>query len=99
MWNAEVMRLNSITRMIAKNILGGKVFGTASWKEAVRYMEASVANDPDRIVHYLDLAEVYHDVGESAKSRAMYEAVIRMPANDVNDRFYKEQAREALKRQ
>jgi tetratricopeptide (TPR) repeat protein len=98
MWNAEVMRLNGITRMVAKNFLGGKVFGTASWKEAVRYMEASVTNDPDRIVHYLDLAEVYGDVGEAAKSRAMYEAVLRMPATDVNDRFYKEQARNALSR-
>ncbi len=96
MWNAEVMRLNSITRLVAKNILGGKVFGTASWKEAVRYMEASVANDPERIVHYLDLAEVYADVGEKAKSRSMYEAVLRMSATDVNDRFYKEQARSAL---
>jgi tetratricopeptide (TPR) repeat protein len=97
MWNAEVMRLNSITRMIAKNILGGKVFGTASWKDAVSYMEASVANDPDRIVHYLDLAEVYNDVGEKSKSRAMYSAVLQMPATDVNDRFYKEQARGVLR--
>jgi tetratricopeptide (TPR) repeat protein len=98
MWNAEVMRLNSLTRLIAKNVLGGKVFGTASWKEAVRYMEASVANDPGRIVHYLDLAEVYRDVGDIARSRAMFEAVLRMPATDVNDRFYKEQARAALSR-
>jgi tetratricopeptide (TPR) repeat protein len=97
MWNAEVMRLNSITRLVAKNILGGRVFGAASWKEAVRYMEASVANDPDRIVHYLDLAAVYEDVGEKAKSKAMYEAVLRMPATDVNDPFYKEQARTALR--
>jgi Tfp pilus assembly protein PilF len=59
-------------------------------------MEASVANDPERIVHYVDLAEVYRDVGDTAKSRAMYEAVLRMPANDVNDRVYKEQARSAL---
>lgn len=98
MWNAEVMRLNGFTRLVAKNILGGKAFGSASWKEAVRYMEASVANDPERIVHYLDLAEVYHDVGETAKSRAMYEAVMRIPATDVNDRYYKEQAQAALNR-
>ena len=97
MWNAEVMRLNSLTRLIAKNILGGRVFGTASWKEAVRYMESSVANDPERIVHYVDLAEVYRDVGEPAKSRAMYESALRMTENDVNDRFYKEQARSALR--
>ncbi|MEO8576204.1 MAG: hypothetical protein ABI556_05880 [Gemmatimonadales bacterium] len=93
MWNAEVMRLNSFTRMIAKNILGGRVFGTASWNEAVRYMEASVAAEPDRIVHHVDLADVYDDVGEKAKARAEREAALRLPITDVNDKYYKEQAR------
>ena len=93
MWNAEVMRLNSFTRLIAKNILGGRVFGTASWKEAVRYMEASVAAEPDRIVHRVDLAEVYDDVGEKAKAKVEREAALRLPIGDVNDKFYKEQAR------
>jgi tetratricopeptide (TPR) repeat protein len=97
MWNAEVMRLNGVTRMIAKNFLGGKVFGTASWKEAVRYMESSVANDPDRIVHYVDLAEIYDDIGEKAKARAMYEAALRLPETDVNDKRYKDQARAGLR--
>ena len=92
-WNAEVMRLNSFTRMIAKNILGGRVFGTASWNEAVRYMEASVAAEPDRIVHRVDLAEVYDDVGKKAKARAEREAALRLPITDVNDKHYKEQAR------
>ena len=96
MWNAEVMRLNGLTRMIAKNFLGGKVFGTASWKEAVRYMEASVANDPERIVHYVDLAEIYDDVGEKTKAKAMYDAALRLPETDVNDKYYKGQARSAL---
>jgi tetratricopeptide (TPR) repeat protein len=98
MWNAEVMRLNSFTRLVAKNILGGKVFGTASWNEAVRYMEASVAADPERVVHYLDLAGVYEDTGNTAKARAAYEAVVRLPASDVNDRVYKQQAASALAR-
>jgi tetratricopeptide (TPR) repeat protein len=96
MWNAEVMRLNGLTRMVAKNFLGGKVFGTASWKEAIRYMEASVANDPERIVHYVDLAEIYDDLGENSKARAMYEAALRLPETDVNDKQYKAQARQGL---
>jgi len=95
-WNAEVMRLNSLTRMIARNILGGRVFGTASWKEAVRYMEAAVAVEPERIVHRLDLAEIYRDVGEKAKARAEFELVLRLPATDANDRVYKQQAGVAL---
>ena len=98
MWNAEVMRLNSLTRMVAKNILGGRVFGSASWKEAVRYMEASVAVEPERIVHRIDLGEVYLDVGEKAKARTEFETVLRLPSTDVNDGVYKSQAKAALAR-
>ena len=98
MWNAEVMRLNSLTRMVAKNILGGRVFGSASWKEAVRYMEASVAVEPERIVHRIDLGEVYLDVGEKSKARTEFETVLRLPSTDVNDGVYKSQARAALAR-
>lgn len=97
MWNAEVMRLSGFTRMMAKNFLGGKVFGSASWAEAKRYMEASVANEPDRIVHRLDLAGVYRDMGDKAKARAEYEAVMKLPNRDFNDRHYKGEADAALR--
>jgi tetratricopeptide (TPR) repeat protein len=96
MWNAEVMRLNGFTRMVAKNFLGGQIFGTASWTEAVRYMEASVANDPERIVHRTDLAEIYADLKQPAKARAQAEAALRLPVSDVNDVSYKAQARTLL---
>ena len=98
MWNAEVMRLNGFTRMMAKNFLGGQVFGSASWPEAKRYMEESVANEPDRIVHHLDLAGVYRDTGDKAKARAEYEAVMRLPNADFNDRHYKGEADAALRK-
>jgi tetratricopeptide (TPR) repeat protein len=92
MWNAEVMRLNGFTRMLAKNVLGGKVFGSANWAEARRYMEESVANEPDRIVHHVDLAGVYKDMGDKAKARAEYEAAMKLPNRDFNDRHYKAEA-------
>ena len=88
-WNAEIMRLNGFVRMIAKNILGGRVFGAASWKEAVRYMEAAVATEPQRVVHRLDLGEVYRDTDDKAKARAEFEAGLRLPATDYNDRRFK----------
>jgi tetratricopeptide (TPR) repeat protein len=98
MWNAEVMRLNAFTRAIARNVLGGKVFGTASWGEAVRYMRAAVASEPDRIVHRVDLAEILADTGEKARAREEYETALRLPVSDVNDVHYKAQARQALGR-
>lgn len=96
MWNAEVMRLNGFTRMIAKNFLGGKVFSEASWAEAVRYMEASVASEPDRIVHRVDLAQIYLDLKQPDKAKAEAEAAIRLPVSDVNDETYKAEARTIL---
>ena len=98
MWNAEVMRLSGFTRMIAKNFLGGRIFGTASWKEAVRYMEASVASEPDRIVHHLDLGYVYRDVDRDVDAKREFEKVLSLPSTDVNDRAYKEEARGQLSR-
>ena len=97
MWNAEVMRLNGFTRMLAKNLLGGKVFNSASWPEARRYMEESVANEPDRIVHHLDLAGVYRDIGEKAKARQEWQAVMKLPNRDYNDRYYKGEADTGLR--
>lgn len=98
MWNAEVMRLSGFTRMIAKNFLGGKIFGSANWTEAVRYMEASVASEPARVVHHLDLGYVYRDVHRDADARREFEKVLSLPSTDVNDRSYKEEARAALDR-
>jgi tetratricopeptide (TPR) repeat protein len=97
MWNAEVMRLNGFTRMLAKNLLGGKVFESANWAEAKRYMEESVAAEPDRIVHHVDLAGVYRDMGDKAKARAEYQTVMKMPNRDYNDRQYKGEADAALR--
>lgn len=97
MWNAEVMRLSGFTRMLAKNLLGGKVFSSANWADARKYMEESVANEPDRITHHVDLAGVYRDTGEKDKARAEYQAAMKLPNRDYNDRYFKAEADAALR--
>jgi tetratricopeptide (TPR) repeat protein len=98
MWNAEIMRLGAIQRFAAKNLLGGKVFSQASWKEAVRYMEAAVASEPERITHRIDLAEIYEDVGDKAKAREQYQTILRATVMDAKDPQYKQQAEARLKK-
>jgi tetratricopeptide (TPR) repeat protein len=97
MWNAEVMRLSGFTRMLAKNLLGGKVFDSANWGEAKRYMEESVADEPDRIVHHVDLAGVYRDTGDTVKARVEWQAAMKLPNRDYNDRHYKAEADAGLR--
>jgi tetratricopeptide (TPR) repeat protein len=98
MWNAEIMRLSGFQRFAAKTLLGGKVFGEASWKEAIRYMEAAVAAEPERIVHRIDLGEIYEDVGDKAKAREQYQVILRSAIIDPKDPTYKRQAEERLRK-
>jgi tetratricopeptide (TPR) repeat protein len=97
-WNAEVMRLSGIERFIARNLLGGGILGTASWKDAVHYMEESVAIEPKRIVHHLDLGKIYADTGDKAKAREQFEMVMALPAAEYNDPHYKQDAEHQLAR-
>jgi hypothetical protein len=97
MWNAEVMRLSAIERLIAKAFLGGKIMGEANWDTAVHSLERSVVNEPGRIVHRLDLGGVYRDVGRKEQARAQYEWIGRAPIVEFNDANYKKQAADALR--
>jgi tetratricopeptide (TPR) repeat protein len=97
-WNAEIMRLSGLVRLIAKSFLGGRVFGEASWREAVRYMEASVAAEPDRVVHRLDMGEIYRDSGDKAKARAAFQKGLDLPSRDYNDNRFKSEIRADLDR-
>jgi tetratricopeptide (TPR) repeat protein len=98
MWNAEVRRLNGVVRTVARTFLGGQIFGSATWEQAIRYMEQSIAEEPNRIAHHIDLAEIYHDAGYREKARAEFETVLRLPVIDLADANSKAHAREALKR-
>jgi tetratricopeptide (TPR) repeat protein len=98
MWNAEVMRLSGPTRWFAKNLLGGQVFGSANWENAVRYMEQAVAVEPNRISHRIDLAKIYLDTNNKARAREEFETIGRTESTDYNDRFYKQDAESQLKK-
>jgi tetratricopeptide (TPR) repeat protein len=98
MWNAEIMRVNGLARVVARTFLGADVFSLASWEEAQRLLEASVQHDPQRIVHRLDLAGIYADRGDKSRAREMYLWIASAPTVEPNDDLYKRQAAEQLKR-
>jgi Tfp pilus assembly protein PilF len=82
---------------MAKAFLGGQVFGTASWAEAVRYLELAVEIEPARLVHRLDVARIYRDLDRTNDARAAYRAAIAAPAADPNDAVYRQNAIDELK--
>lgn len=96
-WHANVMRLSGVSRFLAKNLLGGKVFDEANWKDAAAFLERAAAVEPDRITHRLDLAGVYRDRGEKAKAREQYDLALKLKPAEYNDKSYQQQADRELK--
>lgn len=95
-WHANIMRLSGVSRFVAKNLLGGKVFNDANWKDAAGYLERAAAIEPDRVVHRLELASVYADTGNKAKAREQYQIAARLKPLEYNDGRYIQQAERAL---
>jgi len=94
-WNAEIMRLSGLSRFFAENFLGGEVFHAASWDSAVVYMQKAVKLDPERIVHHLDLGEIYYDrnkSGDRALAKEQLELVVKGKDLEYNDPNYKKEA-------
>ncbi len=96
-WNANIMRLSGVSRFVAKNLLGGKVFNQANWKDAAAFLERAAALEPNRIVHRLALASVYADTNNRDKAREQYETLMRMKHADYNDKHYQQQATRELR--
>jgi tetratricopeptide (TPR) repeat protein len=95
-WNAEVMRLSGIARFMAKNFLGGKIFDSANWDDAQRYLEEAVQIAPTRLTHRIDLAQVYADRGNKAKAREEIDYILHAPNTEASDPIYKREASELL---
>ena len=96
-WNAEVMRLGGFERVIARNLLGGRALGAASWANALKHLEQAVALAPHRIIHHLELGDLYRDRREWSGARREYETALRLEIADYNDERYKAQAQAALR--
>jgi tetratricopeptide (TPR) repeat protein len=92
MWNAEVMRLSGMSRFLAKNVLGGKVFDQASWANAQSFLERAVAVEPNRLTHRVDLAGVYLDRGNKERAKEMLDFVAAAPAREAGDAQFKREA-------
>ena len=91
-WNAEVMRLSGVSRFMAKNFLGGRVFDSANWNDAQRYLEQAVQIEPNRLTHRIDLAEVYLDRGDKARAKEQVDFIAAAPTHEAADAQFKREA-------
>lgn len=92
LWHAEIMRTSGLARFMARNLLGGKVLGQASWDGATGHLETAVRLDPERIFHHLDLARVYADRKWFDEARAELDRISHLPDRFRQDPRYRLEA-------
>jgi len=70
--HAAVMRLNPVTRFLARKLLGADVLGRASWAQAEYHLAKAVELAPDDAVNHLELGMAYKDMGRPRDARAAF---------------------------
>jgi len=93
--HAAVMRVNSVTRFLARLLLGGEVLGQASWERAESHLRRAAELDPDVPMHHFELAMTYRDLGREDEMRAALQRAAAAPGRRPIDAQYRQRA-EAL---
>ncbi len=96
-WNAQIRRLSGIERWMARKFMGGGVFEQANWQDAVDHLQKAIQYDPPGLIHYLDLAKVYRDLGRDEDARQALRQVLERPAAEPVDALHKQEAQDLLR--
>ena len=93
--HSGVMRLNRVTRVLARLMLGGEVLGQASW-DLAEYHTRRAAELEDAPMHHFELAMVYREHGPEAAVVGALERAAQAPGDRALDSIYRERARAEL---
>lgn len=99
--NQGVVQVNSVTRFLAKVLIGGEILGKASWEQAQAHLRRAVDLDPGNPMYLFDLAILYQDMERYDAMRRVLEraAVAAGSGQPLVDEAFRELAREMLQQE
>lgn len=90
-WNYELANFNPFLKALAQAIYGK--LPDASNEKAVEYFSKSIALQPRRVAHHLELGRAYLALGEKQKARAQFNKGLSVPSTEKDDDDNKQRAR------
>ena len=93
-WHQELARIGGMTRALALIVYGG--LPSASYEEAVKCFQKTIALNPNRLIHYVELGRTYALMGRKAEAKKFIEQGLAMTNRDRDDPETKERGRKAL---
>jgi hypothetical protein len=92
--HAGCMRMNRVTRFLARKILGGASLEEASWEKAEEHLTLAEELEPEILVHHLELGLLYLSTDRQELALREMEHVLHRPALTPVDAFYRQRAQE-----
>ena len=95
-WNMKLSSLNTLERMTASAVLGGVPAG-ASWENAEKAFQKSIALEPEYVNHRLEFARMLKERGRKAEAKQELEKALSLPPTSCAlDTRYQAEAKELL---
>lgn len=93
-WAESYAELSAPRRAIGE-LLFGKLPATTH-EQAAKYFQRALTENPDRLMHYIELGRVYAAMGRDADARRLIEKGLSMPSREKDDPDTKQRGRETL---
>jgi len=94
-WHQAMAGMSGLTKGIAELVYGS--LPAASNEEAVKCFEKAITNNPNRLLHHIELGRTYAQMGKTAEAKAAISKGLAMPNKEQDDTETKRRGRETLK--
>jgi tetratricopeptide (TPR) repeat protein len=94
-WHKELADISAFQRTMAQTIYGA-ILPQSTYGEAVVCFEKAIELNPNRLIHYIELGQVYAEMGRSDAARQFIAKGLAMQNTEKDDPEVKRQGRELL---
>lgn len=94
--NYEIMVLSRVERMLARMLMNNRALQESSWDSAALHLRRAAELEPDNVLYWLDLAQLYVRRGRDDDARTVLNRVIEMHSVHPPDDVFKDTARRWL---
>jgi tetratricopeptide (TPR) repeat protein len=94
-WHKELADISAFQRTMAQTIYGA-ILPQSTYGEAVTCFEKAIQLNPSRLIHYIELGQVYAQMGRSDEARRFITKGLAMQNTEKDDPEIKREGRELL---
>jgi tetratricopeptide (TPR) repeat protein len=91
--NYEIMDLSRVERFLGRVLVSNQALSESSWESAALHLRRAAELEPDNVLYWLDLGQLYMRRGRDEDAVTVLRRVTEMPSVHPPDELFKDTAR------